>query len=560
MLASRPSASIALRTFWLTVLSSCGVSSGSYRTQVRPSRSVGSFAPFACRMNVRRIPSAPPNSPASKTTLSRGEAWPGIGVPGSPGVGAVQSSWANTNAAKSTSRVSSTSRSSVLTPGLKTVVQGSTSATVARPPVRDFSSLPCLPDDPRKMRGFFMMPRILGPSEWPPWRPTALRTSASSDLPDFPWPASYAEVQDGDGGTLRTAYVDAGPADGPVALLLHGEPSWSFLYRHVIPVLTDAGIRCVAPDMVGFGRSDKPLALADHTFARHVEWMRELVLDHLDLHEVTMFGQDWGGLLGLRLVAEHPDRFARVVAANTGLPTGDFDMPEIWWMFRNAVEKAEVLDIGRLVAAGCVRGMTDEVRAAYDAPFPTEESKVGVRVMPTLVPTRPDDPAAPANRLAWAALGEWDRPFLTAFSDSDPITGGMDAILQRARPRRARPRPPHHHERRPLPPGGRRPRARPRRRHLHPRAGGGIVRDVCACGTAGSTTQTSRTIPPAERHSPMAVVAAARTGAVTSRQRAAPAAKTSVTCTGSAVRSAYRFWIGSRVATTASVTARLSAP
>ena len=251
-----------------------------------------------------------------------------------------------------------------------------------------------------------------------------------ADLPDFPWPPSYAEVPDGDGGTLRMAYVDAGPADGPVALLLHGEPSWSFLYRHVIPVLTDAGIRCVAPDMVGFGRSDKPLALEDHTFARHVEWMRELVLDHLDLHEVTLFGQDWGGLLGLRLVAEHPDRFARVVAANTGLPTGDFDMPEIWWMFRNAVEKAEVLDIGRLVAAGCVRGITDEVRAAYDAPFPTEESKVGVRAMPTLVPTRPDDPAAPANRLAWAALGEWDRPFLTAFSDSDPITGGMDAILQ----------------------------------------------------------------------------------------------------------------------------------
>ncbi len=288
-----------------------------------------------------------------------------------------------------------------------------------------------------------------------------------ADLPDFPWPPAYAEVADGDGGTLRMAYVDAGPADGPVALLLHGEPSWSFLYRHVIPVLTDAGIRCVAPDMVGFGRSDKPLALEDHTFARHVEWMRELVLDHLDLHEVTLFGQDWGGLLGLRLVAEHPDRFARVVAANTGLPTGDFDMPEIWWMFRNAVEKAEVLDIGRLVAAGCVRGITDEVRAAYDAPFPTEESKVGVRAMPTLVPTRPDDPAAPANRLAWAALGEWRRPFLTAFSDSDPITGGMETILQRARPRRARPRPPHHHERRPLPPGGRRRGAGPGHRRVH---------------------------------------------------------------------------------------------
>ena len=257
-----------------------------------------------------------------------------------------------------------------------------------------------------------------------------------ADLPDFPWPPAYAEVPDGDGGTLRMAYVDAGPADGPVALLLHGEPSWSFLYRHVIPVLTDAGIRCVAPDMVGFGRSDKPLALEDHTFERHVEWMRELVLDHLDLHDVTLVGQDWGGLLGLRLVAEHPDRFARVVAANTGLPTGDFDMPEIWWMFRNAVEKAEVLDIGRLVAAGCVRGTTDEVRAAYDAPFPTEESKVGVRAMPDPGADPSRRPGSARQPAAWAALGEWDRPFLIAFSDSDPITGGMAPILQQQSPAR----------------------------------------------------------------------------------------------------------------------------
>jgi haloalkane dehalogenase len=249
-------------------------------------------------------------------------------------------------------------------------------------------------------------------------------------LPDFPWPPSYADVADPDGGSLRMAYVDAGPADGPVALLLHGEPSWSLLYRHVIRVLTEAGIRCVAPDMVGFGRSDKPVVQADHTYARHVEWMRQLVVDHLDLREVTVVGQDWGGLLGLRLVAEHPERFARVVAANTGLPTGDVDMPEIWWLFHDAVARAEVLDIGRLVAAGCVRGLADEVRAAYDAPFPTEESKVGPRVLPELVPTRPDDPEAEPNRAAWAALGEWHRPFLVAFSDSDPITNGMAPILE----------------------------------------------------------------------------------------------------------------------------------
>jgi haloalkane dehalogenase len=252
-----------------------------------------------------------------------------------------------------------------------------------------------------------------------------------ADLPDFPWPASYAEVPDGDGGTLRMSYLDVGPADGPVALLLHGEPTWSFLYRHVVRVLSESGVRCVAPDLVGFGRSDKPLAAGDHSYARHVEWVRALTLDHLDLRDVTLVGQDWGGLIGLRLVAEHPDRFARVVAANTGLPTGDVDMPEVWWMFHDAVAKAPVLDVGRLVASGCVRGLDDAARAAYDAPFPTEESKTAPRVMPTLVPVHPDDPATPANRSAWAALGEWDRPFLTAFSDSDPITGAMVGVLQR---------------------------------------------------------------------------------------------------------------------------------
>lgn len=247
-------------------------------------------------------------------------------------------------------------------------------------------------------------------------------------------PPSFAEVPDGDGGSLRMAYVDAGPADGPVALLLHGEPTWSYLYRDVIDVLTAEGIRSVAPDLIGFGRSDKPLEPLDHSFARHVEWVRSLVFDHLDLDAVTLVGQDWGGLIGLRLAAEHPTRFARIVAANTGLPTGDFDMPEIWWQFRRAVESAETLDIGRLVAAGCVRGLDDVDRAAYDAPFPVEEAKTGPRVMPTLVPTSPDDPATEANRAAWEVLSSWERPFLTAFSDSDPITGAMAPILRKMVP------------------------------------------------------------------------------------------------------------------------------
>jgi haloalkane dehalogenase len=250
-------------------------------------------------------------------------------------------------------------------------------------------------------------------------------------LPGFEHRPEYADVPDGDGGILRMAYVDIGPTDGPVALLLHGEPSWSFLYRDVIRVLAEAGIRSVAPDLVGFGCSDKPTQTTDHSYARHVEWVRTLAFDVLDLHAVTLVGHDWGGLIGLRLVAEHPDRFAAVVAANTGLPAGDHPMPDVWWRFRTAVETAERLDVGRLVQAGCVNGLTEAERAAYDAPFPDESYKAGPRAMPVLVPTAPDDPATEANRSAWAALGKWDRPFLLPFSDSDPITAAMKPILER---------------------------------------------------------------------------------------------------------------------------------
>jgi haloalkane dehalogenase len=251
-----------------------------------------------------------------------------------------------------------------------------------------------------------------------------------ADLPDFGYEPRYAEVSDG----LRMSYVEAGPADGAPVLLLHGEPSWSFLYRKVIPVLVDAGCRAIAPDLIGFGRSDKPAEVADHSYARHVEWVRGLAFDALDLRGVTLVGQDWGGLIGLRLVAEHPDRFARVVAANTGLPTGDQQLPEIWWRFREAVLSAPTLDVSRFVQSGCRTTLPAEVLAAYDAPFPDETFTSGVRAMPTLVPTSPDDPAAPANRAAWRQLSTWDRPFLVAFSDGDPITGGMAPVLRRAVP------------------------------------------------------------------------------------------------------------------------------
>lgn len=260
---------------------------------------------------------------------------------------------------------------------------------------------------------------------------SALRTPDSrfSNLPDFPYEPHYVDL---DG--LRMAYVTAGPADGQPVLLLHGEPSWSFLYRKVIPVLAEAGLRAIAPDLIGFGRSDKPAEHSEHSYARHVEWIRSFAFDKLDLTGVTLVGQDWGGLIGLRLVAEHPDRFARVVAANTGLPTGDQPMPEIWWQFRRMVETAPELTVSRLVQSGCQSELTEAELAAYDAPFPDESYLAGARTMPTLVPTAPDDPASTANRAAWTQLSRWERPFLVAFSDQDPITGGMAPVLRRTVP------------------------------------------------------------------------------------------------------------------------------
>jgi len=256
-----------------------------------------------------------------------------------------------------------------------------------------------------------------------------LRTPADrfDGLPEFDYVPEYATV---DGDELRMAWVSAGPPDGEVVLCLHGEPSWSFLYRKLMPVLAAAGLRVVCPDLIGFGRSDKPASQDDHSYARHVEWVRALIFDVLDLRGITVVGQDWGGLLGLRLVAEHPSRFARVVAANTGLPTGDYPMPEIWNQFRTAIQTAPRLDIGRFVQAGCRTTLDPSVLAAYDAPFPDDSYMAAPRAMPGLVPNSPDDPAAPANRAAWATLGTLPLPALVAFSDGDPITGPMGPILR----------------------------------------------------------------------------------------------------------------------------------
>jgi haloalkane dehalogenase len=249
-------------------------------------------------------------------------------------------------------------------------------------------------------------------------------------LPGYDFEPHYAEV---DGG-LRVHYLDEGPAHGPIVLLMHGEPSWSFLYRHMIPVLAEAGLRCVAPDLVGFGRSDKPAERSDYTYAGHVEWMRELLLDHVGIDGATLVGQDWGGLVGLRLVAEHPDRFDRVVVANTGLPTGDGKPTDAFLQWQKFSQEAEEFPIGGIISMGCRTQLTPDVVAGYDAPFPDDSYKAGARQFPVLVPTRPDDPAAPANRAAWEVFDRWEKPFLTAFSDSDPITGGGEAPFQRRIP------------------------------------------------------------------------------------------------------------------------------
>jgi haloalkane dehalogenase len=245
-------------------------------------------------------------------------------------------------------------------------------------------------------------------------------------LPDYPFGPHYAEVPDGDGGTLRVHYLDEGPHDATPILLLHGEPSWSYLYRHMIPPLVAAGHRVIVPDQVGFGRSDKPTEMGDYTYARHVEWMSALVFGHLNLRDITFFGQDWGGLIGLRLVASEPERFDRVVVANTGLPTGDRSPGEAFLKWQQFSQSTPRFDVGFLINAASVRDLDEAEIAAYDAPFPDDTYKAGARIWPSLVVTSPDDPEAAANRAAWDVLRRYERPFLCCFSDRDPITSGGD--------------------------------------------------------------------------------------------------------------------------------------
>ena len=262
-----------------------------------------------------------------------------------------------------------------------------------------------------------------------------LRTDDScfDDLDGYSFAPNYLLVDDTEGAQLRVHYVDEGPKDATPILLMHGEPSWSYLYRKMIPPLVAAGYRVIAPDLIGFGRSDKPTKRTDYTYQRHVDWMGS-VLEQLQLTDITLFCQDWGGLIGLRLVAEKSDCFARVVAANTMLPTGEYSPGEAFTQWQKYSQEVAEFPAGGIINGGTTSELTPETIAAYNAPYPEEKYKEGARQFPLLVPTSLDDPASKSNIAAWQVLSKWQKPFLTAFSDTDPITSGGDKIMQKLIP------------------------------------------------------------------------------------------------------------------------------
>lgn len=257
-----------------------------------------------------------------------------------------------------------------------------------------------------------------------------LRTPDSrfAQLPDFPWTPRYTEL-----GGLRIARIDEGPTDAPVLLLMHGEPSWSYLYRHMLGPLLAAGYRVVVPDLVGFGRSDKPARRQDHSYGNQVAWMNAW-LQALGLQDVTLFCQDWGSLIGLRMVVAAPQRFSRIVLANGGLPTGSGVTPPALRVWRAFARWSPWFPIGRIVAFGCARALTKQEIGAYDAPFPDRRHRIAARLMPGFVPTRPDDPQSQNNRAAWEFFERWDKPFLTLFSSRDPVTRGGQRVWHKRVP------------------------------------------------------------------------------------------------------------------------------
>lgn len=252
--------------------------------------------------------------------------------------------------------------------------------------------------------------------------------SRFDNLPDYPFASHYLDVEASGTPAIRMHYVDEGPRDGPPVVLLHGEPTWSYLYRTMIPPLVEAGRRVLAPDLIGFGKSDKPTRMEDYTYLRHVEWVTDW-FEQLGLTDVTAFVQDWGALIGLRIAAEQEQRFSRVMVGNGFLPTARHGTSLGFRGWRLFAKYTPVLKAGFIVRAATVTKVPRAVRAAYDAPFPSATYQAGARAFPQLVPTDPEDPAVPANRAAWDALGKWEKPFLCVFGANDPILGKADRRL-----------------------------------------------------------------------------------------------------------------------------------
>lgn len=262
-----------------------------------------------------------------------------------------------------------------------------------------------------------------------------LRTpdSCFHTLPDYPFDPHYVTVKDEKLGDMRLHYVDHGPKDGPVVIMMHGEPSWSFLYRHMITNVSQAGYRVLAPDLIGFGKSDKPSETSNYTYTFHVNWMAQWI-EHMDLSDAVLFCQDWGGLVGLRLVAAFPEKFAGVIAANTFLPTGDVEPSEAFKSWRTFSQTVPVFPVGGVLRGATVKDLGEGVEAAYDAPFPDESYKAGARIFPALVPTSPNMDGAADNVQAWKVLSKFEKPFLTCFSDQDPVTRGGHKGFQKRVP------------------------------------------------------------------------------------------------------------------------------
>jgi haloalkane dehalogenase len=247
------------------------------------------------------------------------------------------------------------------------------------------------------------------------------------NLKDYDFNPNYLDVSGPNGTKLRMHYVDEGPKTAAPILLMHGEPSWSYLYRKFIPALVKSGHRVIAPDLIGFGKSDKPTKRSDYTYARHIAWMSDWLLQ-MDLKDITLFCQDWGGLIGLRLVAAFPTRFSRLLVGNTGLPTGSgfSEGFNAWLQFS---QNSPQFPIGNIVKMGTVNGLTEDEIKAYDAPFPDDSYKEGAREFPALVPITPQHAETEENIAAWKILEQFEKPVLTCFSDQDKVTAGGEKVF-----------------------------------------------------------------------------------------------------------------------------------